>query len=63
MSNESESRVFDSLQPQGILRARILEWVAFPFTRGSSQSRDRAQVSRSAGGFFTSRVTREAHVK
>ena len=29
----------------GILQARILEWVAFPFSRGSSQPRDRAQVS------------------
>ena len=38
----------------GILQARILEWVAFPFSRGSSQPRDQAQVSRIAGGFFTS---------
>ena len=30
----------------GILQARILEWVAFPFSRGSSQLRDRTQVSR-----------------
>ena len=37
----------------GILQARILEWVAFPFSRGSSQPRDLAQVSRVAGGFFT----------
>ena len=37
----------------GILQARILEWVAFPFSRGSSQPRDRTQVSRIAGGFFT----------
>ena len=29
----------------GILQARILEWVAFPFSRGSSQLRDRTQVS------------------
>ena len=36
--------------PQG----RILEWAAFPFSRGSSQPRDRAQVSHIAGGFFTS---------
>ena len=36
----------------GILQARILEWVAFPFSRGSSQPRDRTQVSRIAGGFF-----------
>ena len=38
----------------GILQARILEWVAFPFSRGSSQPRDRTQVSHTAGGFFTS---------
>ena len=44
----------------GILQARILEWVAFPFSRGSSQPRDWTQVSRIAGGFFTSWVTREA---
>ena len=36
----------------GILQARILEWVAFPFSRGSSQPRDWTQVSRIAGGFF-----------
>ena len=29
----------------GILQARILEWVAFPFSRGSSQPRDQSQVS------------------
>ena len=39
---------------QGILQARILVWVAFPFSRGSSQPGDRTQVSRIAGGFFTS---------
>ena len=44
----------------GILQARILEWVAFPFSRGSSQPRDWTQVSRIAGGFFTSWATREA---
>ena len=38
----------------GILQARILEWVAFPFSRGSSQPRDRTQVSHIAGGFYTS---------
>ena len=37
----------------GILQARILEWVAFPFCRGSFQARDRTQVSHMAGGFFT----------
>ena len=44
----------------GILQARILEWVAFPFSRGSSQPRDRTQTSRIAGRFFTSWATREA---
>ena len=38
----------------GILQARILEWVAFPFSRGSSQPRNRTQVSCIAGGFFIS---------
>ena len=36
----------------GILQARILEWVAFPFFRGSSQPRDWTQVSCFSGGFF-----------
>ena len=44
----------------GILQARILEWVAMPFSRGSSQSRDRTQVSCIAGGFFSIWTTREA---
>ena len=38
----------------GTLQARILEWVAFLFSRGSSQTRDQAQVSYIAGRFFTS---------
>ena len=38
----------------GILQARILEWVAFPFSRESAQPRDWTQVSHIAGGFFTS---------
>ena len=42
----------------GILQARILEWVAIPFSRGSSRPRDWTQVSRIAGGFFTSWATR-----
>ena len=43
-----------------ILQARILEWLAFPFSRGSSQLRDQTQVSCIAGGFFTSGATRKA---
>ena len=38
----------------GIPQARILEWVAFTFSRGSSQPRDQTQVSQIAGRFFTS---------
>ena len=38
----------------GIFQARILEWVAFPFCRGSSRPRDRTQVSCIVGRFFTS---------
>ena len=45
----------------GILQARILEWVAIPFSRGSSQPRDWTQVSCIAGGFFTRWAIREAH--
>ena len=37
----------------GILQARILEWVAIPFSRGSFQARDRTQVSCIAGRLFT----------
>ena len=44
----------------GILQARILEWVAIPFSSGSSQPRDWTQVSHIAGGFFTIWATREA---
>ena len=68
--SESESRsvMSDSLRlhelytVHGILQARILEWVAFPFSRGSSQPRDWTQVSHIAGGFFTSWATTEAQV-
>ena len=46
----------------GILQARILEWVAAPFSQGSSQPRDQIQVSHITGGFFTRWVTREAQI-
>ena len=38
----------------GNLQARILEWVAVPFSKGSSQHRDQTQVSHIASRFFTS---------
>ena len=44
----------------GILQARVLEWVAIPFSMGSSQARDQTQVSCIAGTFFTVWATREA---
>ena len=37
----------------GILQARILEWVAVPFSRGSPEPRNQSRVSCIAGGFFT----------
>jgi len=43
----------------GIPQARILEWVAIPFSRGLSRSRDRTWVSCIAGRFLTIWVTRE----
>ena len=42
-----------------ILQARILEWVAMPFSRGSSQLRDQSRVSCIAGRLFTIWVTAE----
>ena len=61
--SESHSIVSDSSQPHGILQARILEWVAFPFSRGSSQPKDRTQVSHIAGRFFANWATRKAQGK
>ena len=45
---------------QGILQARILECIAIPFSRGSSQPRDWIQVSCIVGRFITIWATREA---
>ena len=44
----------------GILKARVLEWVAIPFSRGSSPPRVWTWVSCIAGRFFTNWATREA---
>ena len=44
----------------GIIQARILEWVAIPFSRGSSWPRNRTQVSHIAGRFYMVWATREA---
>ena len=51
-------RILYRLSHQG--SPRILEWVDYPFSRGSSQSRNRTRVSCIANGFFTSWGTREA---
>ena len=66
----SRSVVSDSLQPMdcsppsssvhGIFQARLLEWVAISFSRGSSQPRDWTWVSCTAGRLFTVWATREA---
>ena len=45
----------------GIFQARVLEWVAISFSRGSSWSRDWTWVSHIAGRHFTIWATREAH--
>ena len=68
--SESCSVMSDSLQPHrlahGILQDRILEWVAFPFSRASSQPRESSQPrdwnqdSHRAGRFFPSWVRGEA---
>ena len=44
----------------GIFQATVLEWVAISFSRGSSQPRNRTQISRTAGRHFTVLATREA---
>ena len=46
----------------GIFQARILEWVAISFSRGSSQPRDRTRVSRIVDRHFTIWATREVCV-
>ena len=58
----SRVRVFDPMdyRVHGVLQARKLEWVVFPFSRGSSQPGNLTQVSHIAGGLFTSSATREA---
>ena len=43
----------------GIYQARILEWVAISFSRGSSQPRDWTHISCTAGGFFTNEPCRK----
>ena len=65
--SESRSVMSNSLQPMdytihGIFQARTLEWIAFPFSRGSSQPRDWTQVSHIAGRFFTSWATSETYM-
>ena len=66
-NEESESRsvASDFLWPidytvRGVLQAKILEWVDFPFSRGPSQPRNRTGVCCTARGFFTNGAIREA---
>ena len=53
-------RILYHLSHQGSLR--ILEWIAYPFSHGYSQSRNWTRVSCISGGFFTSWATSEAHI-
>ena len=67
-TSESHSVVSDSLLPHwlyshGILQTRILEWVAFPFSSGSSQPRNQTGVSFITGGFFTNWAIKEACIR
>ena len=68
--HESESRsvVSHSLWPQRLYSpwtplGQILEWVAFPFSRGSFQPRKWTGVSCIAGGFFTNWAIRKARYR
>ena len=61
----SDSRGSIACSPPGssvhrISQARILEWVASSFSRGSSRPRDQTLVSCTAGGFFTDWATRKS---
>ena len=69
-TNWSRSVVSNSLWPMdcslsgssvhGIFQARVLEWIAISFSRGSSWPRNQIRVSRIAGRCFTVLATREA---
>ena len=56
------SHIVPSSSVHRIIQARILEWIASPSSRGSSQPRGGSQVSCIAGRFFTSWATGEAPV-
>ena len=60
MKSPSCVRLFPGSSVHGILQARTLEWVDISFSRGSSQPRDRTQVSCIAGRCFILWATREA---
>ena len=54
---------WDAYYFHGIRQARILEWGAISFSRGSSRPRDWTQVSHIAGRYFTPCTTRETIIK
>ena len=65
---QSGPTLCDPMDPPGssvhsILQARILEWVAISFSRGSSWRRDWTPVSHISGRFFTVWTTRKVHNK
>ena len=54
-------RILYQLSHQG--SPRMLEWVTYPSSRGSSWPRNWTGIFRTAGGFFTSWATRDAHMR
>ena len=60
MKDTSRQFINGGTHDKQYMEARILEWAAFPFSRESSQPRDRTQVSCIAGEFYTNWATREA---
>ena len=56
MASQSCTTLWDPMDyiVHGILQAKTLEWVAFPFSRGSFQPRDQTQVSHVAGTCMSS---------
>ena len=62
VSNSATPCILPGSSVLKILQERVLEWVAIPFSQGSSWPRYQTLVSRIAGRFFTIWVTREAQL-
>ena len=60
MKKQNQFLTVESILRNGIYMARVLEWVAISFSKGSSQPRDWTRVSHNPGRRFNLWVTREA---